>query len=186
MVFFCSHAAFWHWFSVSFFLFFDLMFSQWKFFELYVRTCPAMFFLLRITDFCFVLPWLLGIDFFNDLPHSKKMTSELTYGTLNFMNIYLLEVNSMHLSSGKHICPNFWLLVLSFWFRILILGSSPFVPPVRYAPPVTEHVPLHSKSLCKKYCTCIWGVQIICAHWAEGEQTEKILILKSPIGAFFF
>ena len=22
-------------------------------------------------------------------------------------------------------------------------------PPVRYAPPVTEHVPLHSKSLCK-------------------------------------
>ena len=40
-------------------------FSQWKFFELYVRTCPAVF-LIRLTDFCFVLPWLLGIDFFND------------------------------------------------------------------------------------------------------------------------
>ena len=62
LVVFCSHAAFWHWFSV-FFLFLDLiffrngfshslivcyrssfLFSQWKFFELYVRICPAMFF----------------------------------------------------------------------------------------------------------------------------------------------
>ena len=59
-------------------------------------------FLLRLTDFCFVLPLLLGIDFFNDLPHSKKMTSELTYETLNFMNIYSLKVNSVHLSSAKH------------------------------------------------------------------------------------
>ena len=32
---------------------------------------------------------------------------------------------------------------------ILFMGSLPFVPPVRYARPVTEHVPLHSKSLCK-------------------------------------
>ena len=31
-----------------------------------------------------------------------------------------------------------------------ILGSFPFVPPVRYAPPVTEHVPLQSKSLSQK------------------------------------
>ena len=30
------------------------------------------------------------------------MTSELTYETLNFMNIYLLKVNSVHLSSAKH------------------------------------------------------------------------------------
>ena len=29
------------------------------------------------------------------------------------------------------------------------MGSFPFVPPVRYAPPVTEHVPLHSKSVGK-------------------------------------
>ena len=43
------------------------LFSQWKFFELYVRTCPAMYFLLRLTDFCFFLPWLLGIDFYTDL-----------------------------------------------------------------------------------------------------------------------
>ena len=35
LVLFCSHAAFWHWFFVW-------LFSQWKFFELYVRTCPAM------------------------------------------------------------------------------------------------------------------------------------------------
>ena len=62
-------------------------------------------FLIRLTDFCFVLPGLLGIDFFNDLPH-KIITSELTYGTLNFMNIYLLNVNSVHLSSAKHICLN--------------------------------------------------------------------------------
>ena len=38
------------------------------------------------------------------------MTSELTYGTLNFMNIYLLKVNSVHLSSAKRMCPNSWLL----------------------------------------------------------------------------
>ena len=30
------------------------------------------------------------------------MTSELNYETLNFMNIYLLKVNSVHLSSAKH------------------------------------------------------------------------------------
>ena len=30
------------------------------------------------------------------------MTSELTYETLNFMNIYSLKVNSVHLSSAKH------------------------------------------------------------------------------------
>ena len=59
---FCSHAAISLWFSL-FFRFFDrdffvngfpnsfivhsrssCLFSQWKFIELYVRTCPAMFF----------------------------------------------------------------------------------------------------------------------------------------------
>ena len=36
-----------------------------KILELYVRTCPAMF-LLRLTDFFFVLPSFLGTDFVND------------------------------------------------------------------------------------------------------------------------
>ena len=59
-------------------------------------------------------------------------------------------------------------------------------------PPVTEHVSLHSKLLCKnmEYGTCVWvvgrggGVQMICTHWVgEGAQTEKIRNLhwvKSP------
>ena len=38
------------------------------------------------------------------------MTSELTYETLNFMNIYLSKVISVHLSSAKHIGPNSWFL----------------------------------------------------------------------------
>ena len=47
-------------------------------------------------------------------------------------------------------------------------GSFPFVPLVRYAPPVKEHVPLHNKSLCK-----IWHVR--CTQKAGGgAQTEKI------------
>ena len=41
---------------------------------------------------------------------TQKMTSELTYGTLSFMNIYLLKVDSVHLGSAKHIYPNSWLL----------------------------------------------------------------------------
>ena len=48
-------------------------------------------------------------------------------------------------------------------------GSFPFVPPplARYAPPVTEHVPLHSNSLCKNMRVRL-GVQITCAHQAGG------------------
>ena len=59
--FFCSHAVFWHWFSVFLkknFWFFQkwifhsfigrirssLRYSLWKLFELYVWTCPVMFF----------------------------------------------------------------------------------------------------------------------------------------------
>ena len=33
----------------------SFLFSQWKFFELYVRTCPAMFFLLRQAFFRFTI-----------------------------------------------------------------------------------------------------------------------------------
>ena len=47
------------------------------------------------------------------------MTSELTYGTLIFYEDLL--VNSEHLSSANLICPNLWLLVLSFSIRISIL-----------------------------------------------------------------
>ena len=57
------------------------------------------------------------------------MTSELIYETLNFMNIYLLKVYSVHLSSAKHMPYFLNIRVLSFWFRLLILESFPFVPP---------------------------------------------------------
>ena len=58
------------------------------------------------------------------------------------------------------------------------VGSFPFVPPVRYAPPVTEHVPLHSKSLCKNMARAFGGgggegVQIICTHLAGGGTNGK-------------
>ena len=58
----------------------------------------------------------------------------LTYGTLNFLNINLLKINSAHPSKAKCVLR----------------------------PPLTEHVPLHSKSLCKKYCTCIRRANNIC------------------------
>ena len=77
-----SHAAFWPWFSV-FFYFFDLnffrngfpnflivrfrfsfLFGQWKFCELYVRTCPAILF--NSSPSTMLTTWLLGIDFLND------------------------------------------------------------------------------------------------------------------------
>ena len=41
---------------------------------------------LQLTFVC-VTSFLL-LDQLCDLPHSKKMTSELTYGTLSVMNIY--------------------------------------------------------------------------------------------------
>ena len=34
---------------------------------------------------------------------------------------------------------------------------SMFLPPVRYAPPVTDHVPLHSKSSCKNMARASGG-----------------------------
>ena len=39
-------------------------------------------------------------------------------------------------------------------------------PPPQYVMhhPVTEHVSLHGKSLCKNNGTCVWGVQIICTQ----------------------
>ena len=60
-----------------------------------------MIFLLRLIFF-----FLSHIDFleliFSMTYLTKKMTCELTYETLNFMNIYLLKVNSVHLSSAKY------------------------------------------------------------------------------------
>ena len=115
-------------------------------------------FLLRLTDF-FCLTPISWNRLFQWLTSLNKMTSEITYGTLNFMNIYLLKVNSVHLSGAKHICHNFWLLEswvfdFEFWFWDLRRLCPEYV----MRPSVTEHVPLHSKSSCKKYCTCIWGV----------------------------
>ena len=68
---------------------------------------------------------------------TKKMTSELTYRTLNFMNIYLSKVNSVHLTSAKHICPNFWLLE-SWVFDFEYYFSDLF----RLCPPPILHVHL--------------------------------------------
>ena len=47
---------------------------------------------------------------------TQKKTSQLTYETLIliFMNIYLLEVNSVHLSSAKHMPQLLNIRVLSF------------------------------------------------------------------------
>ena len=43
-------------------------------------------------------------------------------------------------------------------FFELIFESFPYVPHARYAPPpVTEHVPVHNKSLNKKNSTCVSG-----------------------------
>ena len=76
-----------------------------------IQTLSCCFFNLSSTSII-LATWLLGIDFFSDFSEfycfavkicvrgvisafrsiawltSKKMTSELTYGTLNFMNIY--------------------------------------------------------------------------------------------------
>ena len=66
LVVFCPHAAFWHWFSVFFYFFYliffrngfpnslivrsrsGFLFSKWKFFELYVRTCLLCFYFVAI------------------------------------------------------------------------------------------------------------------------------------------
>ena len=75
-------------------------------------------FRLTLTSWNWLFQWITSLK--NDF---------WTHLWINLMNIYLLKVNSVHLSSAKHICPNSWLLVLSFWFRILILGTFLFVPP---------------------------------------------------------
>ena len=71
---FCSHAAFWHWFSglCLFFIWIfrngfpnsivirswsSFLFSQWKFFELYVRTCPAMYFFYLVVKVFVTAIW---------------------------------------------------------------------------------------------------------------------------------
>ena len=53
--------------------------------------------------FMYVTSFLL-LGQLRDLPHSKKMTSELTYGILIFYEDLL--VNSVHLSSANLVCPN--------------------------------------------------------------------------------
>ena len=71
------------------------------------------------------------------------------------------------------------LVTPSVSFDLTTLGSFPFVPP-QYVmrPPVTEHVPLHSKSLCINICTCIWGCkQYVPGGGGGGAQTEKISTL---------
>ena len=53
-------------------------------------------------------------------------------------------------------------------------GSFLFVPPVRYAPPVTEHVPLHSNTLCN-YIACANNMHPLSGGGGGGlAQTEKI------------
>ena len=58
-------------------------------------------------------------------------------------------------------------------------GSFPFVPPPpppQYVmlPPVTEHVSLHSKSLCKNIARASGGVANNMHPLSWGAQTEKI------------
>ena len=47
--------------------------------------------------------------------------------------------------------------------------------------PVTQHVPLQQTFL-QKYGTCVWWVQIICAHlagvWAQTRNIQKLLFYK--------
>ena len=48
-------------------------------------------------------------------------------------------------------------------------------PPVRYAPPVTEHVPLHGISSCKNMARASGGGGMGCKTKRRGgAQTEKI------------
>ena len=107
LVVFCSHSAFWHWFRFffNFLIWFfrigfpnspivrsrsSFMFSQWQFFEMYVRTCPVMIFTCRINFFritlvhslfnffCVNFAWIL-FDFarlVSLFPHSAKSVFE--------------------------------------------------------------------------------------------------------------
>ena len=45
----------------------SFLFSQWKFFELYVRTCPAMFFLRSVHTFS----WFLKSNWSGDFGHAE-------------------------------------------------------------------------------------------------------------------
>ena len=102
LVVFCSHAAFWHWFTVFFFFkFFDLiivgngfpnsllvrfrsnlLYSQWKIVELYVRTCPAMFVFISSSRFL-LRPYDVTATFW------LNFWSRVTYLTLknNFLTL---------------------------------------------------------------------------------------------------
>ena len=63
------------------------------------------------------------------------------------------------------------------------MGSFPFVPPPkRFAPPDTEHVPLHIESLCKNKSHASGGANNM-RPLSWGAQTEKIQTMscKTPL-----
>ena len=103
---FCSHSAFLHWFSIFIWFFkkcfpnslivhsrSSFLFSQWKFFELCVRTCPVMFFVLSsdaLFRFTFVHSAKLKKsnflnDFFLSLTAFACVTSFLTLFSKSFL-----------------------------------------------------------------------------------------------------
>ena len=70
------------------------------------------FSMILVTSIALQLNFLLVTSFIflgqvRDLPHYKR-TSEITYATLNFMNVYKIKINSVHLNSAKLICTKSW------------------------------------------------------------------------------
>ena len=63
-------------------------------------------------------------------------------------------------------------------FYELIVGPFPYVPPARYALPVTDRVPVHNKSLNKNMARASGGAKKY-ALTKLGAQTEKIQIVMS-------
>ena len=78
----------------------------------------------------------------------------------------------------SYLCPNCFYAL--FTNRILsVCAPPPPPPPVRYAPPVTDHVPLHSKSLFKNMAGASgWRKWYAPTKMGGGAQTEKIRLLK--------
>ena len=116
LVVFCSHAAIsiWLWFLLFLITASSIpggYYSAPNFFT----SSNRFLFRLTLTSWNWLFQWLTSL---------KKMTSELTYGALNFLNIYLLKVNSVHLSGAKHIYPNSWLLESWVFEYLLILNIS--------------------------------------------------------------
>ena len=121
----------------------SFLFSQWKFFELFVRTCPAMFF-NSSSPSMILTTWLLGIDFFIGLSDLycfavkicvrdgisafrsiawlnsfRKRTSELTYGTevniVRVVNFWIFWHNTGYIcSTRRKLLVNFASLMFLF------------------------------------------------------------------------